>query len=132
MAPATRYLPSIENGRRFEPDAASVPAARQHVAHLLADAGFSGDTGLVLLLASELITNAVRHADTSFWVSASVDGSQATVVVVDDDADQLPTVHRPGRDAIGGRGLLIVEQMATAWGHHPEPHHGKAVWFTGG
>jgi anti-sigma regulatory factor (Ser/Thr protein kinase) len=131
MALASRYLPSIEGGRRFDPDAASVPAARRYVAHLLEEADFGGDAGLVLLLASELITNAVRHAETSFWVSASVDGTQATVVVVDDDPE-LPTVHRPGPDATGGRGLLIVDQMASAWGHHPEPHHGKAVWFTGG
>ena len=67
MAFGKGYLPGVEGGRRFAPDAASVPAARQHVADLLEGSDFGGDTGRVLLLASELITNAVRHADTSFW-----------------------------------------------------------------
>jgi anti-sigma regulatory factor (Ser/Thr protein kinase) len=130
MAFASRYVRPIERGRHFDPDAASVPQARQHVARLLEEGGFTGDDGLVLLLASELITNAVRHAATSFWVTAEVGERAATVSVVDDDADHAPVVGQPGPDATSGRGLLIVEQMASSWGHRPELGHGKAVWFT--
>ena len=51
---------------RFEPDLDSVRAARRFVAAQLA--GHLADLDIVLLLVSELATNAVRHARSSFII----------------------------------------------------------------
>ena len=58
----------IERGRRFEPKPMNVRAAREFVATCSQDQGFDGDSDVVLLLASELVTNAVRHAATPFEI----------------------------------------------------------------
>jgi len=46
---------------------------------------------------------------------------------VEDSAPQLPEIHRYDTDAVTGRGLALVEQLATAWGVDRMPW-GKAVW----
>jgi len=122
----------IDRGQRFDPVAASVPAARRYVAARLATAAFAGDTDTVLLLTSELATNAVRHAATPFWVDVEIDDRQATVSVTDDDGTNLPVPRHPTPDATNGRGLRIVDELATRWGHRPARQNGKSVWFTGG
>jgi two-component sensor histidine kinase len=122
----------IDRGQRFDPVAASVPAARRYVATRLEAARFGGNADTVLLLTSELATNAVRHAATPFWVDVEVDGDQATVSVVDDDGSHLPVPGTPTLDATNGRGLRIVDDLAARWGHRPAREHGKSVWFTGG
>ena len=109
-----------------------MPAARRYVATRLVAAAFDGNTDTVLLLTSELVTNAVRHAATPFWVDVEIDGPQATVSVTDDDGSHLPVPGKPTPDSTNGRGLRIVDQLATQWGHRPARRHGKSVWFTGG
>ncbi|MER5622940.1 Uma2 family endonuclease [Streptosporangium sp. NPDC002544] len=41
----------------------------------------------------------------------------------------VPFVRVTDFDSDGGRGLLLVEAMATAWGTHHDPEAGTAVWF---
>ena len=106
----------IEGGRRFEPEALSVPAARQYVASTLAQEGFSGDTETVLLLVSELATNVVRHAVTPYEIGVDVHGAGVQVVVVDEDAAHPPEMRSPTPEDTSGRGLIIVDRLATNWG----------------
>jgi len=47
---------------------------------------------------------------------------------VTDSDDAPPQLRRPGPDATSGRGLGIVDGIATAWGSDPR-RTGKAVWF---
>jgi serine phosphatase RsbU (regulator of sigma subunit) len=91
-----------------------------------------------LLLTTELATNAVVHAGTDLDVEITGDGDSLTVAVMDFRTG--PITHRRWKDAPGGRdrkvdqldergrGLLLVDQLATYWGtlHYP---HGKGVWF---
>lgn len=119
-----------DQGQGFDPVPASVPAARHYVAARLDAARFLGDLDTVLLLTSELASNAVRHAATPFWVDVAVDGPEATVSVVDDDGAHLPVASPATPESTDHRGLLIVDQLAARWGHHPARDHGKAVWFT--
>ena len=121
----------IERGRRFEPEPMNVRAARDFVADALRVQGFHGDEDKVLLLASELVTNAVRHAATPFEVTVDVDDGEVRVAVIDGDADHVPVVRNPGPDDTNGRGLLLVDQLAAVWGSD-RSRGGKAVWFTVG
>jgi anti-sigma regulatory factor (Ser/Thr protein kinase) len=79
------------------------------------------------LLTSELASNVVLHAGTSFEVLVDqVDGHIRVTVV--DESPEPPTVQRPEPDAVGGRGLVLVARLSDRWGF--EPHGaGKAVWF---
>jgi serine/threonine-protein kinase RsbW len=85
------------------------------------------------LLASELATNAVRHTAsgshsgtfqvTVFWHSRAV-----IVAVTDEGAATIPALSTPGAIDPAGRGLLLVEALASQWGFHGN-HHGRTVWF---
>ena len=107
---------AIERGRRFEPKPMNVRAAREFVADALQEQGFDGDTEIVLLLASELVTNAVRHAATPFEITVDVDDDGVRVAVIDGDVDHGPRVRHPGPDDTNGRGLLLVDQLSAVWG----------------
>ena len=120
---------AIERGRRFEPKPMNVRAAREFVARALTDQGFRGDTDVVLLLASELVTNAVRHAATPFEILVEVLDDQVRVAVIDGDVDHPPEVRHPGPDDTNGRGLMLVDQLAEVWGSD-RVSSGKSVWFT--
>ena len=103
---------------------ASVPAARHFVAEALPQTCWADE---VTLLVSELASNAVRHARTPFVVSLQCDGATVRVEVRDGNPAR-PVLQRPPVDAVTGRGLLIVDALATRWGVEPTPD-GKAVWF---
>ena len=120
---------AIERGRRFEPKPMNVRAAREFVADALEDQGFRGDTETVLLLASELVTNAVRHAATPFEITVEVEDEGVRVAVIDVDVDHGPRMLRPAPDDTNGRGLLLVDQLSAVWGSD-RVGRGKAVWFT--
>ena len=119
----------IERGRSFEPRPVNVRAAREFVAGALEEQGFEGDPEVVLLLTSELVTNAVRHAATPFEITVDVDDSGVRVAVIDGDVEHAPEVRHPGPEDTNGRGLLLVDQLAAVWGSSRVPR-GKAVWFT--
>ena len=81
----------------------------------------------VLLAVSELVTNAVEHAGTALELRAAVAYGRVRVEVVDGSGD-LPHQRQPAADALGGRGLQLVEQIADTWGVEAFPQ-GKSVWF---
>ena len=78
------------------------------------------------VLVSEVVSNAVLHAETTMeLVVASYDGIVRVELV--DHGPGSPHV-RPDPGATGGYGLRIVEGLARGWGVEPHPH-GKTVWF---
>ena len=84
----------------------------------------------VTLLVSELVTNAVRHqsARGRIEMAVQVRGGRVRVEVSDPgDGFAHPEVKEPPPDALGGRGLLIVDRVATRWGiREGRP---TRVWF---
>ena len=68
------------------------------------------------LLTDELVTNAVRHGGGWFKVTASV-GTRRVRVAVSDRSGAAPlVVYRPGHSLDHGRGLTIVDALASNWG----------------
>ena len=80
------------------------------------------------LLASELLTNAVRHASGPLHLRLRLDGQELSVEVRD-TSPNVPQARRTGLDQECGRGLLLVQSLATAWGTRPT-REGKTVWFS--
>jgi len=103
------------------PDPSSVPAARQLVAdvasHLPRRAQEAAE-----LVASELATNSVVHAQTPFEIFAAADDDGVEVVVADRTGW---TTH--DRSDGGGHGLLLVGLLASDWAAQLEAG-GKRVW----
>jgi anti-sigma regulatory factor (Ser/Thr protein kinase) len=111
----------------------SARAARRFVAAALH--GWRRDTliEVVVLLAGELVSNAITHtpvtrAGIGLLVLRGEDGVR---VEVHDRSPELPQQPGPGGwDDETGRGLGLVATQATRWGVHADAHgHGKAVWF---
>jgi anti-sigma regulatory factor (Ser/Thr protein kinase) len=80
------------------------------------------------LLTDELVTNAIVHAQCKSYLFIRAAKGLVRVEVTDPD-DRLPTMGLPDADAPGGRGLVIVNGLASAWGVHRTTEGGKTVWF---
>jgi anti-anti-sigma regulatory factor/anti-sigma regulatory factor (Ser/Thr protein kinase) len=81
-----------------------------------------------VLVASELVTNAVIHARTELRLRLEVRGDLLHLAVRDGNPRML--VIMPGPEAEGGRGLWLVDQLTRAWGVNRHPDGGKVVWCT--
>lgn len=115
-------------GRRFRRDLPEVPAARRFVAEAVASAGWIATDDL-LLAASELITNAVRHGDGGMEVRVDVGHGVARVEVLDDGGSQVAEPSSVLQaDAIGGRGLHLVRSVSRAWGSGLDARGRTSVW----
>lgn len=81
---------------------------------------------VVLLLTSELVTNAVIHARTALEVGVTVTNRSLVVTVHDEDLGVAPA--RPdGRE--GGWGLGLVRNLADGYAMERHPGEGKTAWF---
>ncbi|MFL4907052.1 ATP-binding protein [Streptomyces sp. MMS24-I2-30] len=123
-------IPLLPVHWRFPAHPASVRRARHAVAESLPQAlrPLGDDLGL---LTSELVTNAIRHgasreeedlveivlwpADGHYWLAVS------------DQGPGKPTLTHPDVDSESGRGLLLVDHLATAWTVRPRPTRGTSV-----
>jgi anti-anti-sigma regulatory factor/anti-sigma regulatory factor (Ser/Thr protein kinase) len=83
-----------------------------------------------VLLASELVSNAVLHARTELRLRVELRGELLHLAVHDGSPRLLRLVNIPDPEAEGGRGLWLVEQLARAWGVNRHPDGGKVVWCT--
>ncbi len=107
----------------------SVRGARRAVAGALTGWGVDDDVAdTVLLLVSELVTNALLHGRPPVQVRVRRSPT-AVVVEVHDDAQTLPRRDDPGDGDEHGRGLQLVSALASRWGTRPTVT-GKAVWCT--
>lgn len=85
----------------------------------------------VVLVASELVGNAVLHTPATFDAALDVawDVEPDSVVVrVQDGGDTLPEPRFADDTATRGRGLAIVAAIATDWGVLRGNSGGKQVW----
>jgi anti-sigma regulatory factor (Ser/Thr protein kinase) len=79
------------------------------------------------LLVTELVANVVTHVGSP--MTLRVQREPATMrVEIDDPSPELPVVHHPDSADEHGRGVLLVDQLADAWGVESRPD-GKTVWF---
>ncbi len=102
----------------------SVAGARRFVASAVE--GLPVDRHAAVLLASELATNAVKHANSEFRVRVQGSDRALRVEVINDAPELLAMVREPDEES--GRGLQILQAIAQTWGVDERPGV-KAVWF---
>lgn len=82
---------------------------------------------VLLLLSSELVTNAVIHARTSIEVGLTVTDRSIVVTVHDEDLGRSELTGPVPRD--GGWGLGLVAELSAAHDMERHPGEGKTAWF---
>jgi DNA-binding NarL/FixJ family response regulator len=113
--------------RRFAAELQSAGAARRFAAEVLESWGSADVEDAVLLLVSELVTNAVIHAHSEVEVVLRLHPDRIRVEVIDAAVEY---VHRrdAASDEQSGRGMALTEALASAWGIETLVA-GKSVWF---
>lgn len=112
----------------LRPEPRSVGRARHFVARTLRDWGHADLTDAACLLTSEIMTNAVCRALSPIDLCLHHNG-RGIVTEITDDSSHLPQPRLPELDDENGRGLMLVETLADAWGTRVTDT-GKTVWFT--
>ncbi|MFI5899246.1 SpoIIE family protein phosphatase [Streptomyces cyaneofuscatus] len=128
-APQTPMRRSVLTIAQAEPERISV--GRQLVRELLHDWKDPEQVDSAVLMVSEMATNVLVHTDGDALMAAEVSGERGERrlrVEVADASDELPHKRRPGEMASSGRGLVLMEMLADAWGVDPRGE-GKSIWF---
>lgn len=119
----TTTSPGTDLSLRLRPE----PAAAACVRRALAEGGLDADLDVnVSLLATELVTNSVRHAHhrgADLRVAAHLEPGFARVEVRDPGPGYDPEV----RHAAAGYGLRLLDTLATRWG--TKHNGGCTTWF---
>jgi anti-sigma regulatory factor (Ser/Thr protein kinase) len=121
---------SHETLTTLPPLGSSPSTARRVVQSAIGDGALGAVLDEALLLVTELVTNAVVHAGTDIELRVEVRGERLRVEVVDRTPGLLHVdSHAPSDHREGGRGLLLLDALATEWGTR---HFGwgKSVWFS--
>jgi anti-sigma regulatory factor (Ser/Thr protein kinase) len=110
------------------PDPAVVRDLRHAVRRMCNGSDLSPDAGeTAVLLASETLTNAIMHGGAPAHMVIRVSGNGVRVEVTDDSA-RAPVVAPASDEATNGRGIRLIDTLATRWGVQRH-NHGKTVWF---
>ncbi len=111
------------------PHPTSVGVARRFVRDVLMTRQVAdGVVSTVELLTSEVVTNAILHARSGPQLAVEVDETVVRVAIRD-VSPELPVRQLSRLDEVSGRGVVIVDELASAWGVERERDGGKRVWF---
>ncbi|WP_371664584.1 SpoIIE family protein phosphatase [Streptomyces sp. NBC_00280] len=106
-------------------DPAAVAGARRMAGRQLADWGLAELEFATELIVSELVTNAIRYGDGP--IQLRLIRADALICEVSDCSSTAPHLRRARTFDEGGRGLLLVAQMAERWGSR-QTTVGKTIW----
>jgi anti-sigma regulatory factor (Ser/Thr protein kinase) len=126
----------VNLGDPGKPSLRIFPGSRQEVRNVRAfvSEAVDGCPGAddVILLASEVVTNAILHTasgkDGTFTVVVHPLDGMVRVEVHDGGSETPPGIRSADDQAVSGRGLGMVESLATRWGHLGD-RDGRVVWF---
>ncbi len=120
---------AMESGQIATWDLPAEPAivaeARRQVAAKLSGWGLDDLAFVTELVVSELVTNAIRHAQSPIQLRLIRNGT--LICEVSDGCSTAPHMRRARALDEGGRGLLLVAQLTDRWGTR-QTAHGKTIW----
>ncbi|MFG2772466.1 SpoIIE family protein phosphatase [Streptomyces sp. NPDC048350] len=131
QGPAVREAPRRTMMTIAQAEPERIAAARQHMRQLLHDWRDEDQLDSAVLMVSEMVTNVLIHTDGDALLVAEVtcaEDARRLRVEVSDGSDELPHRRHPGEMASSGRGLVLMEMLAHAWGVDPRGE-GKSIWF---
>ncbi|GAA2664748.1 SpoIIE family protein phosphatase [Streptomyces vastus] len=105
----------------------AVGHARRFTKRTLRAWGVTQQTDAILLVVSELVTNALVHTDGQVRLDLTLINNRFRVAVADISPRTPIKPTSIGWEATGGRGILLVEALSAAWGTVPVSG-GKQVW----
>jgi serine/threonine-protein kinase RsbW len=125
----SKAAPAIAQTRIFDGSPEEVHNVRAFVAQFVDGCPGADD---VVLLSSELATNAVLHSasgtDGTFCVSVLTESGRVRIEVHDLGSDTVPVACLSLQPRESGSGLNLVEMIADRWGFYGGPT-GRVVWF---
>lgn len=111
----------------FAQDLASGDGVRHFVEEQLRRGSVSDETVFrAQLLATELVTNAVRHAGSAVELTVALGNGRVRIQAR--DRSPAKPASPPADSETRHRGLLLVEDLSEEWGVEVEGHTGKVVW----
>lgn len=119
LAAVTTDLPAVPE---------SVPEGRAFLTKALTSWDCTTTADDARLLLSEILTNAVQHAQGPLGLHLCRTATELTVEV-SDHSPHLPQPRLAAEDDESGRGLILVRALADTWGVRPTDE-GKTTWFT--
>jgi anti-anti-sigma regulatory factor len=121
--------PRRVTGTQLANDLVSLRLARAFARHTCAQWCVSGIGGDVELLVCELVSNVVVHTACDPRLRLELRRGLLSVAVYDDEPGTV-TLRDPVGATADVHGLVLVAQIATAWGCSPASGGGKVVWAT--
>lgn len=112
---------------RLDPEPASARRARAFVEATLEEWDCEDLKDIVVLLTSELVTNAVVHAGSDADLSLRLERGVLQIAVADRSPVE-PVVREQSDEATNGRGMLLLNALALRWSV-VMTEAGKIVWF---
>ena len=111
----------------FEVSPITASQVRTFVSHRLVDHRLLYLVDPVRLVASELATNALVHAQTVFSVTLAA-ADQTVLLMVRDESTALPAGRGAQAKDPSGHGLEIVNMVSLDWGVKQDDAGSKVVW----
>ncbi|MEU6683419.1 SpoIIE family protein phosphatase [Streptomyces sp. NPDC046832] len=105
----------------------AVGHARRFARRTLRSWGVTADYDAVLLVVSELVTNALVHTDGKVRMDLTLVNDRLRIAIADASPRSPVRPASISWEATGGRGILLVEALAATWGTLPVSG-GKQVW----
>lgn len=125
----TQEAPENRSERLLPPAEDAAGTARDFVRTTLLRWGLSEHVDDATLIAAELFNNAVRHApskDRGYVLALDRSGGMPRIEMWD-HSDKRPVKVNPDNGSENGRGLQIIDALATEWGSRLAAS-GKCVW----
>ena len=118
---------------RIPGGARAAGTARELVGELVGDFVSREPLHDVQLLTTELVTNAVVHADVdedgALELSVVATPAVIRVTVTDPGGSTSPRLHDLDVSVPGGMGLYLVDQLSARWGTERAENGATEVWF---
>ena len=117
----------MEVSTTLPPDPGSARVARDFVVTAMSQWRARAQDDIAILLTSELVTNSLLHAPSLIRLTVRLNGLHLRVEVGDTNP-RVPQLRHYSAESGTGRGLRLIEDLASSWGTEATPH-GKVVWF---